>query len=123
MKDRKRDERVSSTFVPHGELIGRCTGRSEGEMSNEGGDEGTDSFEHGADEQHLFRSHTEVRCIVDGAEKERQTYITTTDGFDEVEGGRGSNDGDGTEDGLNDIGRKRRTRALEERITIVVCSR
>lgn len=63
MKDRKRDQRVSPPFVPHGELIGRCTGRSKGEMSNEGGDEGTYGFEHGADEKHLFRSHTEVRWM------------------------------------------------------------
>lgn len=71
MKDRKRNERISPTFIPHGELVGRCTGRGEGEMSDEGCNEGTDGFEYGADEQHLFRSHTEVRCMVDGAKKER----------------------------------------------------
>lgn len=54
MKHRERDERVSSALVPHGELVGRGTGRGESKVSDEGGDEGTNGFEDGADEQHLF---------------------------------------------------------------------
>lgn len=59
--------------------------------------------------------------MVDSKKKDKWAYVTTADGFDEVEGRGGADYRDGTEDGLDDIGRKCRTRTLEERITVVVC--